>query len=176
MVSRPHASLTYRAFPWIPVDSSCGAPAGSCGAPADAGNVPRLSRPAADYAGFPEDRSGCPPEYRAQVNLNKVAAKARAEEGAQAAQAIRQEIKAFGTAMLPVDVWIGPHHLVRQVSFQAPVPAPGTSGARGAGTVTATMTFTSFGAPVQVSPPPAGITSELLQPARTQPGQPVTAS
>jgi len=84
------------------------------------------------------------------------------------AQAIRQEIKALG-ATLPVDVWIGSHHLVRQISFQAPIPAANASGASG-GKVTATMTFTNFGAPVQVSPPPASqtadITSDLLQSTR----------
>jgi hypothetical protein len=111
-------------------------------------------------------------EYRAQVDLNKVAAQAQATEGAQAAQAVRQEIKALGAATLPVDVWIGPGHLVRQISFQAPIPAGGTSGASGGGMVTSTMTFTNFGAPVHVSPPPASqtvdITNELLQSAGTR--------
>jgi hypothetical protein len=109
-------------------------------------------------------------EYRAQVDLYKVAARTQAKDGAQAAQAVREEIKTLGTASLPVDVWIGPGHLVRQISFQAPIPAGSSSGASGGARVTATMTFTGFGAPVDVSPPPASqtadITSELLQSAK----------
>ena len=111
-------------------------------------------------------------EYRAEVNLYKCAARAQAKEGARAAQAIRQEIKVFGTATVPVDVWIGPQHLVRRISIRARIPAMGASAAGGGGTLTATMIFTSFGAPVHVSPPPtsqtADITNELLQSAGTQ--------
>lgn len=110
-------------------------------------------------------------EYQAQVNLEKVAAKALANDGAKAAQAYRQEIKTLGTATLPVDVWIGAHHLVRQIRYQVPIPAASTGGAGGSGTAVLTMTFTNFGAPVRLSPPPSSqtsdITNEALQQAKT---------
>jgi hypothetical protein len=109
-------------------------------------------------------------EYRAQVSLDKVAAKVEAKEGAQAAQAVRQEIKALGTATVPVEVWIDAHHLVRQIRYQAPIPAASAGAPTGSRTVVLTMTFTSFGGPVHLSPPPAsqtaGITNEVLQQAK----------
>jgi hypothetical protein len=90
--------------------------------------------------------------YRAQVDLHKVAARAQAREGAKAAQAIQQETKAMGTATGPVDVWIDAHHLARQIRYQTPILAAGTSGS-GKGVLS--MTFTSFGGPAHLTPPPA---------------------
>jgi hypothetical protein len=113
-------------------------------------------------------------EYRARVNLHLVAAKAQATEGAKAAQAIRQEITALGTATIPVDVWIGPSHLVRQIRYHTPIPAASTGGPAGTGTAVLTMTFTRFGVPVNLTPPPASqtadITRELLQQAKASSG------
>lgn len=113
-------------------------------------------------------------EYQARVSLDKVAAKAQAKEGPKAAQAIRQQIKALGTATVPVQVWVDAHHLVRQIRFQAPIPAAGTGGPTGSGVAVLTMTFTSFGAPVHLTPPPAGqtadITNMVLQHAMASPG------
>jgi hypothetical protein len=107
-------------------------------------------------------------EYRAQVSLDKAAARAQANGGAKAAQAFRQEIKALGTATLPVDVWVDAHHLVRQIRYHVPLPATGIGG--GSGTATLTITFTNFGAPVRLSPPPssqtANITKQALQRAK----------
>jgi hypothetical protein len=107
-------------------------------------------------------------EYRAQVSLDKAAARAQANGGAKVAQAFRQEIKALGTATLPVDVWVDAHHLVRQIRYHVPLPATGTPG--GSGTATLTITFTNFGAPVRLSPPPssqtANITKQALQRAK----------
>jgi hypothetical protein len=116
-------------------------------------------------------------EYRAHVSLDKVAARAQAKEGAKAAQAIRQQIKALGTATVPVDVWIDSHHLVRQIRYQTPIPAAGTGGTgapSGSGKAILTMTFTSFGTPVQLTPPPASqttdITGQVLQHAEASTG------
>jgi hypothetical protein len=113
-------------------------------------------------------------EYRARVSLAKVAARVQAKVGAKAAQAVRQEIKALGTATLPVDVWIDARHLVRQIRYQTPIPAASTGGPSGSGTAVLTMTFTSFGAPVQLSRPAASqtadITNELLQRAKASSG------
>jgi hypothetical protein len=110
-------------------------------------------------------------EYRAQVDLHKVAAKAQAREGSRAAQAIRQQIKALGTATVPVEVWIDAHYLARQIRYQTPVPAASTGGS---GKAVLTMTFPSFGAPVHLTPPPASqtadITNQVLQRANASTG------
>jgi hypothetical protein len=98
-------------------------------------------------------------EYRADVNLGEVAARTQATEGPAAAHAVRREIKALGTPMLPVDVWIGPHHLVRQIHYQVKTPR-GSAGA-GGGTAALTLTFTSFGGPVHATPPPASQTADI---------------
>jgi hypothetical protein len=113
-------------------------------------------------------------EYRAQVSLDKVAARAQAKEGPKAAQAIRQEIKAIGTSTVPVEVWVDAHHLVRQIRYQTPIPAAATGSSSGTGKAALTMTFTSFGTPVHLTPPPAGqtadITGQVLRHAKASSG------
>jgi predicted RNA-binding protein YlxR (DUF448 family) len=113
-------------------------------------------------------------EYRARVSLDKVAAKVQAKEGPRAAQAIRQQIKALGATTVPVQVWVDAHHLVRQIRYQTPIPAASTGGPTGSGTAVLTMTFTSFGTPVQLTPPPASqttdITNQILQHAKASSG------
>jgi hypothetical protein len=108
--------------------------------------------------------------YRAELNLNKVAAKVQAKAGAKAGQAIRQEATALGTATIPVQIWVDAHHLVRQIRYQIPIPAASTGGPAGSGRATATITFPHYGVPVQLSPPPgsqtADITSQLVQQAK----------
>ena len=102
-------------------------------------------------------------EYLAQVSLDKAAARAQAKGGAKAAQTVRQEIKALGTATLPVDVWVDAHHLVRQIRYHVPIPATGTSS--GSGTATLTISFTKFGAPVRLTPPPSSQTADITKQA-----------
>jgi hypothetical protein len=113
--------------------------------------------------------------YRAEENLNKVAARVQAAAGAKAAQAIRQEARALGTSTLPVQIWIDAHHLVRQIRYQVPIPTVARTGtANGTGTATTTITFSRYGVPASFTPPPASqtadITSQLLQQARTSSG------
>src|SRR5258708_1258839 len=93
-------------------------------------------------------------EYRATVSLDKVAARVLAKVGVKAAQAVRQEIKALGTATLPVDVWIGARHLVRQIRYQVPIPAASTGGPSGSGNAGLTMTFPPSRPPLPLTPPP----------------------
>ena len=112
--------------------------------------------------------------YRAEENLNKVAARLQARVGTKAAQAIRQEAKKLGTSTLLVQIWVDAHHLVRQIRYQVPIPAASTSGGAGTGTATTTITFTSYGAPVRLTAPPASqtadITSQLVQQAKNSSG------
>lgn len=96
-------------------------------------------------------------EYQAHISLHKLAAQVRARDGAQAARAVQQQSKALGTATVPVDVWIGPHHQVRQIRYRSTVPATGGTSR----TVMLTVTFTGFGTPVHVTPPPAGQTTDI---------------
>lgn len=100
-------------------------------------------------------------EYRANVNLSKLAARVQSTQGAKAAQAIRREISELGRTTVPVQMWIDAHHLVRQIRYQVPIPRPGTTGTGGQGTVESTITFTHFGAPVRLSVPPASQTTDI---------------
>lgn len=100
--------------------------------------------------------------YRVAVNLSKLAKKEPRNS-----QAIRREERALGKRDLPMDVWVGPQHRIRQIRIDLGVPrtpssnasgsrAKGSAGAtRSAGTAEATLTFTHFGTPVQVSAPPS---------------------
>jgi len=112
--------------------------------------------------------------YRARENLRKVAARVQAKAGAKAAEAIRQEARALGTAALPVQVWVDAQHLVRQIRYQVPLPATGSGSSTGKGTASVTITLSGYGATVRLSPPPASqtadITSQLLQQARASTG------
>lgn len=110
-------------------------------------------------------------QYRVEVNLAKLAKK---EPGNS--QAIRSEEKSLGKQDLPIDVWVGPHHRIRQIKVDLAIPRTRSStaagsrakgsmdGTRSVGTAQLTLTFTNFGTPVQISPPPpsqvANITSQ----------------
>lgn len=120
-------------------------------------------------------------EYRATVNLDKLANQEQATAGKKAAQAIRKQAKQLGTSTLPVEVWVASNNLVRRIRVQTPVPT-GTSGSgtsssgtgTAGGTATATVTFTSFGEPVHITTPPASqtdnITNLVLKEAGSQSG------
>ena len=105
--------------------------------------------------------------YRATVDLNKEAASVRAKAGDKAAAVITRHEQALGTHTLPVDVWVGADHLVRQYRTQVPIPPSSSGGPAGSGTVALTMAFSDFGAPVTVTPPPssevADVTNQVLQ-------------
>ena len=109
--------------------------------------------------------------YRAQLSLGKLASQVQSMYGAQAAQGVRQQEQKIGTS-LPVQVWVDAQHLVRQIRYQVPVPA--AAGGASGGSATETMTFTSFGGPVTITPPPASqaadITSQAIQQAEASAG------
>jgi hypothetical protein len=73
-----------------------------------------------------------------------------------------------------VQIWVDAHRLLRQIRYQVPIPATSAGAAGGTGAATATITFSGYGAPVSITPPPAGqtadITSQVLQQGRTASG------
>lgn len=107
-------------------------------------------------------------EYRAKMSVDKLANQIQAKAGRQAAQMIRQQEKSLGSSV-PVEVWVDANHLVRQVRYQIPLPSQ-NGGAGSGGTAMSTMTFTGFGQPVNVAPPPAtqvtDVTSQVLREAK----------
>ncbi len=113
-------------------------------------------------------------EYKAEVNLSKVAAQATARDGAKAGHAISQEEEDLGTSTIPVTVWVDSNGLVRQVSEQLPVPTASAGATNGSGKATVSMTFSGFGTPVQLTPPPpdqvADITAQAVQQAQASSG------
>jgi hypothetical protein len=109
-------------------------------------------------------------EYRAQVSLAKDAARATANAGPKAGAVVTQEAQALGTNTIPVEVWIDAQGLPRRVSERIPVPAASTGATDGSGSVTVTMSFSDYGVPVTLTPPPADqvadITAQAVQQAR----------
>jgi hypothetical protein len=109
-------------------------------------------------------------EYKATIDLAKEAAKVTAKDGSKAGQAISQESQALGTKTLPVLVWVDSKGLVRQISEKVPIPAASTGATNGSGSATITMTFSDFGAPIALTPPPASqvanITAQAIQQAK----------
>jgi hypothetical protein len=113
-------------------------------------------------------------EYRATVNLTKEAARVKSKDGSRAALAITQEAQDLGTKTLPVNVWVQANGLVKQIGEQVPIPAASTGATNGSGKATITMTFSDFGTPAPLTPPPssqvADITAEAVQQAKTSGG------
>ena len=105
--------------------------------------------------------------YRAQVNLDKVAASAG---GTKAAQAVKHETEALGTSVIPVTVWIDEKGLIRRVSEQTPIPAASSGATDGRGTATITMTFSNFGTAVQLTPPAPAEVTDITSQALSQSG------
>jgi hypothetical protein len=113
-------------------------------------------------------------EYGVTVDLTKEAAKTRAKDGAKAALAVTQEAQALGTHTLPVSVWVDADGLVKQISEEVPIPAASTGATNGSGKATVTMTFSDFGTPAPLTPPPssqvADVTAQAVQQAKASGG------
>jgi hypothetical protein len=95
-------------------------------------------------------------EYQAKVDLNKLAARAKAKAGAKAGQAVHEQAQALGTGTFPAKIWIGPGSLVRQATLKVPIPAASTGATNGQGNATLTMDFFSYGTQVHLTAPRAG--------------------
>lgn len=107
-------------------------------------------------------------EYRAEVNLNKVAARDKVKEGAKAAQAVQQEEQALGKHTLAVEVWIDPQKRVRQLEVQIPIPAASAGATNGSGSAIVRMDFTAYGRPVTITAPPHGQVANITSLAVAQ--------
>lgn len=95
-------------------------------------------------------------EYKAEVDLNKVAATAKTPG---AAAAIRREERMLHGSTLAFDAWIAADHTVRRISTSVPLAAAGAGGKTQV--VTTTVTYSHYGAPVHIAPPPAGSVTNL---------------
>jgi hypothetical protein len=81
--------------------------------------------------------------YQATIDLNKAAQRI---PDRKTADSVKQMFSAAGVSSFPIDVWIDRAGRVRRESFK--FAAAGTA-------MSMTITFTAFGTPVDVTPPPA---------------------
>lgn len=100
--------------------------------------------------------------FRVTVDLGKQSA----AQG-NSPQQIQRLQQLLGTSTMPVDVWVDDQGLPHRLQFQLPLPkaVAGQSGMQNAKMV-ATEEFYDFGTPVDVSPPPADQTVDVLSLAR----------
>jgi hypothetical protein len=107
-------------------------------------------------------------EYRAQVDLAKAIARARSRAGAAAARLLRRSVGSLGSRTVPMDLWIGPDHLVRRFQ-ETLVVRVGPRATGGSLRTTLMMDLYRYGAPVHLSAPPRGevtdLTGRVLRPA-----------
>lgn len=98
--------------------------------------------------------------YSATVDLAALA-QAQGTGGAEATAALEELL---GTSTLPVDVWIDGENLIRQVKMVIPISGQGEIPG---GQVSLVQTLSEFGAPVDITAPPADqvtdITAELVE-------------
>jgi hypothetical protein len=88
-------------------------------------------------------------------------AKAGAKIPAADRAAIEASLKSFGTAQIPVDVWVDSQNLVRREKLSLAMPTG--SGAPAGTKITMTTDFYDFGVPVRVSAPPASQVAQESQ-------------
>jgi hypothetical protein len=91
--------------------------------------------------------------YRAQVDLDKVAAQAPANLRKTFRASIQSLKQSLGRSTVPVDVWIDQDDLVRRLTEHLDV--------KGSGKIDFSVDFYDFGAPVSISAPPASQTLDL---------------
>ena len=109
--------------------------------------------------------------YRATVDLEEAAAEEKDAAVRQAYERMREQI---GASELPMEVWLDGEDRVRRIKTVTPVPEEPTTGgasdgkAGGQGKMTMVYEYYDFGAPVRVSPPPAGQTADITDMALQQ--------
>ena len=92
--------------------------------------------------------------------MEKVAAQ---EKEVRLRRAYEKIEKQLGTTKLLVEVWLDEEGRVRRLKTTTPLPEEAASGgdAQGGGRMTVVYEYYDFGAPVRVSPPPAGQTADV---------------
>lgn len=75
--------------------------------------------------------------------------------------AVEAFLKSFGTAQIPVDVWVDSQNLVRREKLSLAMPTG--SGAPAGTKITMTTDFYDFGVPVRISAPPASQVAQESQ-------------
>lgn len=90
--------------------------------------------------------------YLVTVDLKKLAA-----DDPQAAGGLGQLQSQTGAKTLPIDVWIDGSNHVRRLRLRIGIPSSETGRLQ----MTLTMTMSSFGSPVTITPPPASKTVDL---------------
>jgi hypothetical protein len=106
-------------------------------------------------------------EYRAVVSLTTIADHlGQGQQAAAARRAAAKAIQMLGGPTVPVTVWVGDNGLVRQVTASVDLDHAtlgsllGSAGATTGSSVSVTVGFSHYGAPVHVSvPPPSDVTN-----------------
>lgn len=103
--------------------------------------------------------SGVPTtQYRGTIDLDLAAERAPAEMR-ERVEASRSEVETqLGTTAIATEVWIDDDGLVRQVRFVYPLPGDGSQGR-----VVFTTDLSDFGLHVDVTPPPDGQVTDVLE-------------
>lgn len=98
-----------------------------------------------------------------QLNIDPAKTEARVASGERAS--VGQFFKSLGKATVPVDVWLDSQNLVRRVQLSLRIPGASTGGPGMSGNpqITVTMDFYDYGAPVNVSAPPASQVAKASQ-------------
>jgi hypothetical protein len=100
-------------------------------------------------------------EYRTTVDLSKLGA---ASGKPALAPAIAQFETQYHVSSIPLEVWIDSHKRVRRLVEDIKVP---TSGSKHASSVSITVNITAFDVPLNITPPPAGQSTDETQKAIT---------
>jgi len=104
-------------------------------------------------------------EYKATIDLTNEAAGEKTPQAKAALEAIETELH---TSAMPVQVWLDAQGRVRQISYElhasttaSSASSAGTTTPAATETVDTTIDYYDFGAPIDVSPPPAAETANL---------------
>lgn len=93
-------------------------------------------------------------EYRVKVDVAKLA-----DAQGASAQQLDQIKQALGSGPVAIRVWIDKQHLIRQEKLALPISGQATGGT--SGQVSLTLNLSDFGAPVTITAPPAGQTTDI---------------
>jgi hypothetical protein len=97
-------------------------------------------------------------KYRANVDIRRYPDRLPPEQREQARVAVEKLVEQTGNDTYPMTLWIGDDELVRRVQIEYDFEVPGQEKKA---EFSMTMEFFDFGAPVDVSPPPAKDVQDL---------------